>query len=103
MGFQFHDPTTMDRQGNDIGTQYASVIFVHDDKQERIVRKIIHKLQSALDNREVQNPYYYKRIITKVWRATQFYPAHEDHQEYLIKNPNGYCNHYYRFKEWPLD
>ena len=101
--FQFHDPTTIDRQGNDIGTQYASVIYVQDDEQERIVKKIIEDLQSALDERKVRNPYHGEKIVTKVWKATQFYPAHEEHQEYLMKNPNGYCNHYYRFKDWPLN
>jgi len=100
--FQFHDPTTMNRQGNDRGTQYASVIFVHDDEQERIVKDVMGQLQSALHKREIKNPYFGDHIVTNVWKATKFYPAHEEHQEYLMKNPTGYCNHYFRFKEWPL-
>eukprot|EP00560_Eucampia_antarctica_P006118 CAMPEP_0197824964 /NCGR_PEP_ID=MMETSP1437-20131217/2135_1 /TAXON_ID=49252 ORGANISM="Eucampia antarctica, Strain CCMP1452" /NCGR_SAMPLE_ID=MMETSP1437 /ASSEMBLY_ACC=CAM_ASM_001096 /LENGTH=190 /DNA_ID=CAMNT_0043424785 /DNA_START=114 /DNA_END=686 /DNA_ORIENTATION=- len=100
--FQFHDPTTEDRQVNDAGTQYASVIFVFDDEQERIVTNIISQLQSDLDKSK-KNPYEFDKIATKVWKATEFHPAHEAHQEYLMKNPTGYCNHRFRFKDWPLN
>jgi peptide-methionine (S)-S-oxide reductase len=97
--FMFHDPTTMNRQGNDRGTQYASAIFVSDDEQKKIVNKVIEELQSAIDVRSVK--YSGKNISTGVHDYTEFYPAHKEHQEYLAKNPSGYCNHYLRMKVWP--
>lgn len=100
--FLFHDPTTENRQGNDVGTQYASAIFVHDEQQRRIANKVMEELQQALDSGKL-SPYRGKRIVTRVHNATVFYPAHEEHQEYLMKNPNGYCNHYMRMKSWPLN
>jgi peptide-methionine (S)-S-oxide reductase len=97
--YQFHDPTTMNRQGNDAGTQYASVVFVHDDEQERIAKKVTADLQKLVDAGQVK--YAGKEIKTQIVKANEFYPAHEEHQAYLEKNPGGYCNHYYRFKQWP--
>lgn len=98
--FLFHDPTTMNKQGNDAGTQYASAIFVNDDDQKRTVTEVINELQIAIDNIP-KNPYAGKKISTAVHDATMFYEAHKEHQEYLSKNPNGYCNHYMRMKNWP--
>lgn len=100
--FLFHDPTTSNRQGNDVGTQYASAVFVHDDEQRKIVQKVINDLQSAIDSGKI-SPYHGRKVVTKIHDATVFYPAHEEHQEYLMKNPNGYCNHYMRMKQWPLN
>jgi peptide-methionine (S)-S-oxide reductase len=100
--FMFHDPTTENRQGNDVGTQYASVIFVSDDEQEQIVTNVISQLQLHLDASK-KNLYQNNQITTKVFKATEFYPAHEEHQEYLMKNPSGYCNHRFRFKDWPIN
>ena len=99
--FLFHDPTTENRQGNDVGTQYASAIFVNDPEQRKILDKVITKLQSHLD--ENKSPYRGNRVVTAVHDATEFYPAHDEHQEYLFKNPSGYCNHYMRMKEFPLN
>ena len=87
--FMFHDPTTKDRQGNDTGTQYASAIFVEDDAQRAIVEKIIQELQDAMDDGKVSS-YSGKKVVTDVHDATEFYAAHEEHQEYLMKNPSGY-------------
>jgi len=101
--FMFHDPTTANRQGNDTGTQYASAIFVHDEAQKEIVDKVMTELQSALDRKVIKNPFSKKKIVTDVHQATVFYAAEEYHQEYLMKNPSGYCNHYMRLKEWPLN
>lgn len=74
--FMFHDPTTMNRQGNDRGTQYASAIFVTDQEQKRIVNKVIEELQSAIDIGSVS--YGGKKISTAVHDYTEFYPAHEE-------------------------
>jgi len=100
--FMFHDPTTKNRQGNDTGTQYASAIFVTDDEQKRIVQSVISELQSAIDSGRV-NPYAGRLVSTDVHKATKFYEAEEYHQDYLDKNPNGYCNHYMRMKQWLMN
>mmetsp|Transcript_39772 Transcript_39772/g.119575 ORF Transcript_39772/g.119575 Transcript_39772/m.119575 type:complete len:192 (-) Transcript_39772:446-1021(-) len=99
--YAFHDPTTMNRQGNDAGTQYASAIFTSDEEQERIARAVTDGLQNSLHSGFTPGGYFGNMIATAIVPYTEFYPAHEEHQEYLAKNPNGYCNHYIRFKEWP--
>jgi peptide-methionine (S)-S-oxide reductase len=98
--YMFHDPTTLNRQGNDVGTQYASVFFCSDVKQKEIATKVKAELQHAIDKGAVTS-YLGKKVETGIVDYTVFYPAHEEHQEYLMKNPNGYCNHRYRFKTWP--
>lgn len=98
--FTFHDPTTLNRQGNDAGTQYASAIFYYSDEQMEIAEKVKAELQMFLDQKKVTQ-YYGKSVTTAIVPATIFYPAQEDHQAYLEKNPWGYCNHAYRFKSWP--
>mmetsp|Transcript_24336 Transcript_24336/g.44023 ORF Transcript_24336/g.44023 Transcript_24336/m.44023 type:complete len:146 (+) Transcript_24336:250-687(+) len=98
--FMFHDPTTLNRQGNDVGTQYASYIFCGDEEQIRIANNVKGELQAAVDAGKVK--YASNKVETQIGPMTTFYPAHEEHQEYLMKNPNGYCNHRMRFKEWPV-
>lgn len=90
----------MNRQGNDVGTQYASYIFCSDDQQTDIANKVKADLQLAVENGKVQT-YSTKVVTTAVVPYSDFYPAHEEHQEYLAKNPNGYCNHRFRFTSWP--
>ena len=98
--FEMHDPTTLKRQGNDVGTQYASVIFCYTDEQVAIATKVKTELQLALDAGKLEC--YENRIVTTdIRKATVFYPAHKEHQDYLTVNPSGYCNHRIRFKEWP--
>uniref|UniRef100_A0A7S1D181 peptide-methionine (S)-S-oxide reductase n=1 Tax=Cyclophora tenuis TaxID=216820 RepID=A0A7S1D181_CYCTE len=97
--FMFHDPTTKDRQGNDTGTQYGSWIFCGDEEQQSISEKVKAELQNAVDSGKVV--YSEKKVVTQIGPANEFYPAHKEHQEYLFKNPLGYCNHRYRFREWP--
>ena len=98
--FMFHDPTTKDRQGNDAGTQYASAIFTNGVEQARIAEKVKAELQGLVDAKKVTR-YANSQVETKLFAANPFYEAHAEHQEYLMKNPGGYCNHFYRFKEWP--
>jgi peptide-methionine (S)-S-oxide reductase len=98
--FQFHDPTTLNRQGNDRGKQYASVIFCDDEEQKKIARKVVDELQSLMDAKKINN-YQLNKVETGIVETTPFVPAHEEHQRYLEKNPFGYCNHGYRFREWP--
>ena len=82
--FATHDPTTLNRQGADVGTQYRSGIFYHDDEQKRVAEEVIMKLNQA---RVFPGP-----IVTEVTKATIFYPAEDYHQDYFAKNPyQPYC------------
>ena len=99
--FSFHDPTTMDRQGNDRGSQYASAIFCYDDRQVEIAEEVKAEIQSLIDSRSITS-YAGNTVTTAIHKATKFYPAEAEHQEYLMKNPGGYCNHAYRF-QWNWD
>lgn len=82
--FTIHDPTTLNRQGADVGTQYRSVIFTHSPQQEAAARHIIAELEQA---QVWDNP-----IVTQVVPLTDFYPAEGYHQEYFARNPGqGYC------------
>lgn len=98
--YTFHDPTTLNKQGNDSGTQYGSVVFCSSVDQKVIAEKVKAELQGHIDSRTIKG-YQKKKVETAIVDYTTFYPAHEEHQEYLAKNPLGYCNHRYRFKEWP--
>jgi peptide-methionine (S)-S-oxide reductase len=84
-----HDPTTIDRQGNDIGSQYRSAIFTTTDEQRDEVQKSLNIYQSALDANSIG------KIVTQVLPANkhQYFEAEEYHQRYLEKNPNGYDCH----------
>jgi peptide methionine sulfoxide reductase msrA/msrB len=86
--FTIHDPTTKNQQGNDVGTQYRSVIFVLDAEQRRVAEKMIERVGASGD--------WKAPITTEVTEATEFYPAEEQHQDYLQKNPGGYTCHYAR-------
>lgn len=86
--FRLHDPTTVNQQGNDKGTQYRSVIFYHSPEQKRIAEETIEKVNKAKK--------WPRPIVTQVVPATKFYPAEEFHQDYLQKNPNGYTCHWLR-------
>lgn len=82
--FETHDPTTLNRQGNDIGTQYRSVVFYHDVKQQNIAEEMISYLQ---ENGAFPNP-----IVTSVEPAQKFWLAEDYHFNYFERNPqNQYC------------
>ena|SRR5688572_13687744 len=82
--FVIHDPTTRDRQGNDVGTQYRSAIFYHTPAQKAAVERIIGKLEAA--------KLWNAPIVTEVAPATEFYMAEGYHQEYFARNPRQpYC------------
>lgn len=104
--FQFHDPTTFNKQGNDKGTQYASTIFCYDELQATIAKKVIAELQEHMDEQRLPPKTYSSvKIVTAVKLVkdcSEFFPAHEEHQKYLEANPKGYCNHRIRFKTWPM-
>ncbi len=86
--FELHDPTTLNQQGNDIGSQYRSAIFYLTDSQMLTATNVIQKLTVA--NK------FKKPIVTQICAATEFFSAEDYHQDYLQKNPNGYTCHYWR-------
>jgi peptide-methionine (S)-S-oxide reductase len=82
--FAIHDPTSWDRQGNDSGSQYRSVIFYHDDAQRAAAEAMISRLTADCA--------YSLPIVTEVHPATTFYPAEDYHQQYFTNHPNQtYC------------
>ncbi len=87
--FKMHDPTTLNRQGNDRGTQYRSAIFFQNDQQKESALK---KIKEWDESKKWKAP-----IVTEVTKAGPFYDAEEYHQDYLVKNPGGYTCHFYRF------
>lgn len=82
--FAIHDPTTLNRQGNDHGTQYRSVIFTHDEEQAQIATRLIADLETA--------KVWDAPIVTEVKPVPKFYPAENYHQDYFARNPfQPYC------------
>lgn len=103
--FTFHDPTTSNRQGNDTGTQYASVIFCYNQAQFDIATRIKNSVQVLLNSGALKGAYQSVRVTTDIRmtdNSSPFYPAHTEHQDYLSKNVNGYCNHKIRIDKWPI-
>jgi methionine-S-sulfoxide reductase len=86
--FRLHDPTTANRQGNDVGSQYRSAIFYHSDEQKKIAESVKASIEASGK--------WKRPIVTEIVAATPFYSAEEYHQDYLRKNPNGYTCHYLR-------
>jgi len=86
--FRLHDPTTRNRQGNDIGTQYRSAIFYLDERQREAAERVKRKV--------AQSGKWEGEIVTEIVPADRFYPAEEYHQDYLQKHPGGYTCHYLR-------
>lgn len=92
--FKIHDPTTENRQGNDIGTSYRSAIFYLTEEQKNTALEMIDKI-NASDKWPGQ-------AVTRVEAATEFWEAEPEHQNYLQNYPNGYTCHFVR-NEWNLD
>ena len=86
--FKLHDPTTLNRQGNDRGTQYRSAIFPQTSVQETIARSVIARVEASGT--------WARPITTTVEEASTWYNAEEYHQDYLQKNPGGYTCHFVR-------
>ncbi len=80
-----HDPTTLNRQGPDTGTQYRSVVYYENEQQQELAEKYKKKLNDL-------DAFNGRRVVTEVSKLITFYPAEEYHQDYFFKNPNqGYC------------
>jgi methionine-S-sulfoxide reductase len=82
--WEIHDPTSLNKQGNDIGSQYRSSIFYTNPKQEMAAKGSLEKL--------AKSGKYSRKIVTEILPAKEFYLAEEYHQDYLKKNPSGYCH-----------
>lgn len=81
--FENHDPTQGNRQGNDVGSQYRSVLYVFSDDQLDAAKAAAARYAEA----------YGRPVTTEIALAPTYYPAEDYHQQYLAKNPQGYCNH----------
>lgn len=86
--FRMHDPTTPDRQGNDIGSQYRSAIFYHDEAQKKEAEAAVKRARAS--------GLWKRPITTQIVPAGKFWPAEDYHQDYLKKHPGGYTCHYIR-------
>lgn len=86
--FRIHDPTTLNQQGNDKGTQYRSTIFYKSEDDKKVAEEVIQEVNELgrFDN----------KVVTTLEAEAKFYPAEEFHQKYLVKYPNGYNCHYLR-------
>jgi peptide-methionine (S)-S-oxide reductase len=91
--FQIHDPTTRNRQGNDVGTSYRSAIFTLDDDQRRIAEETIAEVDAS--------GLWPGKVVTEVAPAGPFWEAEPEHQDYLERYPNGYTCHFVR-PAWAL-
>lgn len=86
--FRMHDPTTLNRQGNDLGSQYRSAIFFHGEGQREIAERVRTRVS--------RSGRWKRPIVTEIVPATEFYSAEDYHQRYLLKNPGGYTCHFMR-------
>ncbi len=91
--FQIHDPTTENRQGNDVGTSYRSEIFYVTDEQKKIAEKTIRDVDAS--------GLWPGPVVTKISPAGDFWEAEPEHQDYLERNPGGYTCHFPR-PDWVL-
>lgn len=91
--FQIHDPTTKDRQGNDIGPSYRSAIFYGSDEQKRIAEDTIADVDAS--------GLWPGKVVTELAPVGDFWEAEPEHQDYLLRNPGGYTCHFPR-PNWKL-
>ena len=86
--FKLHDPTTRNRQQNDVGTQYRSVIFFCSETQKKLAEEIRNEVEASKK--------WSRPLVTEIVEASIFYSAEDYHQDYLQKNPDGYNCHFLR-------
>jgi len=86
--FQIHDPTTLNRQGNDLGTSYRSAIFYTDDEQRRVAEDTIADVEAS--------GLWPGKVVTEVAKVSDFWEAEPEHQDYLERIPDGYTCHFAR-------
>jgi len=90
--FRVHDPTTLNRQGNDVGTSYRSAIFYNDESEKVEAERFIEMVNAS--------GRWPKPVATTLELLTTFWPAESYHQDYLQKNPDGYTCHFIRFESY---
>lgn len=86
--FKLHDPTTKNRQGNDLGSQYRSVVFYNSSEQKKTAEEVIEKVGAS--------GFWKAPLVTELVPLERFWSAEEEHQDYLQKHPGGYTCHFYR-------
>jgi methionine-S-sulfoxide reductase len=91
--FQIHDPTTLNRQGNDVGTSYRSAIFYTSAEQRRVAEETIADVDAS--------GLWPGKVVTEMAPAGDFWEAESEHQDYLLKHPGGYTCHFVR-PDWKL-
>jgi peptide-methionine (S)-S-oxide reductase len=87
--YRIHDPSTVDRQGNDLGSSYRSAIFIQTEEEKLIAQEMIDLVN--LSGR------WNGKVVTTLEPFQKFWPAEPEHQDYLLRNPNGYTCHFERF------
>lgn len=87
--FRMHDPTTVDRQGNDKGSSYRSAIFIQNEEEEEAAKEVIQLVDDSGK--------WPGKVVTTLEPIAKFWVAEGYHQDYLVKNPNGYTCHFERF------
>lgn len=87
--FTIHDPSTVDRQGNDIGSSYRSALFIQNEQERSDAEEIIRIVD--------ESGRWPGKVVTTLEPFTKFWPAEDYHQDYLVTNPNGYTCHFERF------
>ena len=88
--FRIHNPTTVDQQGNDIGSSYRSAIFIQNEEEQKVAEEVI-----AIVN---DSGRWKGNAVTTLEPFSTFWPAEPNHQDYLVKQPNGYTCHFERFE-----
>lgn len=86
--FRMHDPTTLNRQHNDVGTQYRSAIFYNSEAQKQTAERVKERVNKSGK--------WKKPVVTEITKASEWWPAEDYHQKYLVKNPGGYNCHFLR-------
>ena len=89
--YRIHNPTTFDQQGNDKGSSYRSAIFFQNEEEKTIAEEVIKIVE---DSNKWEG-----KVVTTLEPYSTFWPAEPEHQDYLVRNPNGYTCHFERFKE----
>lgn len=87
--YRIHDPSTIDRQGNDRGSSYRSAIFFQNEDEKETAKAVIELVDGSMR--------WTGKVVTTLEAFTKFWPAEDYHQDYLVKNPNGYTCHFERF------
>jgi len=87
--YRIHNPTTLDRQGNDIGSSYRSAIFFQNEEEKKTAKEVIQIVE--------ETGKWEGKVVTTLEPKSTFWPAEPEHQDYLLRNPNGYTCHFERF------